>query len=152
MDQQPSNGFFYLLFLPLLLVCMFSYYASAHSQEINQPLATAPAESKVWGNDRAAARPAPSFFRLRARLAAADRNRALEALHLALSQVGDGGSYVWARPKKRLRGIITLTASFRDVQGRICRHIIYKLVLGEHSRRTEGIACRGKNRQWELAG
>ena len=85
-------------------------------------------------------------------LDARDEIAALEAVHLALSEIGDGASYVWHQRDGRLSGIINPTASFKDPDGRVCRHIIMSLTAGRSTARTEGIACRMADRSWRLEG
>ncbi len=153
MDQHPSNWFFYVIFLPAFMMCMLSYYSAAHSQPQMASQTPPPAAPHTLATASAPhANACIPFPRLRANLAAKDHARALEALHLALSQTGDGGTYVWERPERFLRGTITPTASFRDARGRICRHVVYSLSLGPHTRRTEGIACRNRALRWVLGG
>ena len=152
MDHHSSNWYFYVVFLPAFMICLLNYYSTAHSASLNS---THPPAGQIR------TKPAPQmgppnacipFSRLRANLKAQDRAAALEALHRALSEVGDGSTYVWERPKSFLRALITPTSSFRDVKGRICRHVVYTLSLGHHTRRTEGIACRTPDLQWTLTG
>jgi hypothetical protein len=81
-----------------------------------------------------------------------DEAATLEAVHLALSELGDGASYVWHRRGGRLSGIINPTTSFKDRTGRVCRHIVMTLTAGPHTARTEGIACRLADRSWRLEG
>lgn len=85
-------------------------------------------------------------------LDANDEIAALEAVHLALSEIGDGASYVWHQRNGRLSGIISPTSSFKDPDGRVCRHIIMSLTAGRSTARTEGIACRMADRSWRLEG
>lgn len=77
---------------------------------------------------------------------------ALEAVHIALSEVGDGSSYIWHHPSGLISGMIQPTGSFKDQSGRICRHIVLVLTADERSRKTEGIACRLPNGIWQLDG
>ena len=49
---------------------------------------------------------------------------------MALTEVGDGGSYVWRRSHGRLSGIVQPTASFKDPGGRVCRHIVLTMTVG----------------------
>ncbi len=95
----------------------------------------------------------------RPRLAAAappldkhDETATLEAVHMALSETGDGASYVWHRRGGKISGIINPTSSFKDAEGRVCRHLVMTLTAGERSARTEGIACRMADRSWRLEG
>ena len=81
-----------------------------------------------------------------------DETTALEAVHLALTEVGDGSAYVWHGRSGRLSGVVTPTASFKDVSGKICRHIVVALSAGGYSRTTEGVACRLANGGWQLEG
>jgi surface antigen len=89
---------------------------------------------------------------LKAMLDRDDQIATLEAVQFALDEVGDGATYVWHRKAGPLRGAIRPSASFRDAKGQVCRHIIISLSLGTHTRQVEGIACRGAERRWALAG
>ena len=68
--------------------------------------------------------------RLKARLDGSDRVAAIQALELALSELGDGITLVWRRPERDLVGRIKPVSAFRDNKGRVCRHVIYALALG----------------------
>ncbi len=59
-----------------------------------------------------------------------DEIAALEAIRVALTEVGDGGTYVWHRQHGRLSGIVQPTASFKDPAGRVCRHIVLIMTIG----------------------
>lgn len=96
-------------------------------------------------------RPA-TLAELRARLDDSDRMAALEALHDALSGIGDGAIYVWRRQNRQLTGAIRPTMAFRDSSGRVCRHVIYVLTLGSYAKSIEGIACRAEGGRWRLSG
>ena len=89
---------------------------------------------------------------VRARLDGRDELAALEAVHLALTEVGDGSAYVWHGRSGRLSGVVTPTASFKDASGKICRHIVVALSADGYSRSTEGVACRLSNGGWQLEG
>jgi hypothetical protein len=81
-----------------------------------------------------------------------DEIAALDAIRIALTEVGDGASYVWHRGNGRLSGVIQPTASFKDAAGRICRHIVLVLTTGVRTGRTEGIACRLEGGRWQFEG
>ena len=81
-----------------------------------------------------------------------DEIAAFEALHLGLSEVADGATYVWHRANGRLSGAVQPTQSFKATNGQICRHIVVSLSSGTMHRRTEGIACRAINGVWNLNG
>ena len=81
-----------------------------------------------------------------------DEIAALEAIRIALTEVGDGGSYVWRRTHGRLSGIVQPTASFKDPGGRVCRHIVLTMTVGTATGRAEGIACRLADGRWQLDG
>ncbi len=81
-----------------------------------------------------------------------DDTAALEAVEIALTQASDGATYVWRRGNGRLVGAVRPTATFRDADRRICRHIEMQLRLGAYVRRTEGIACRAADGVWDLEG
>jgi 17 kDa outer membrane surface antigen len=81
-----------------------------------------------------------------------DEIAALEAIRIALTEVGDGSSYVWHRGNGRLSGVIHPTVSFKDQSGRVCRHIVVVLTTGFRTGRAEGVACRLEDGQWQLEG
>ncbi len=89
---------------------------------------------------------------LRATLDDNDEMATLDAISIALSQVGDGGTYVWQRLHGRLSGVFQPTQSFKDRGGNVCRHLVIMLTSGRHTQRTEGIACRLANGRWQLDG
>ena len=89
---------------------------------------------------------------LKARLDRSDRAAAMQALELALSELGDGVTLVWQRPERGLVGRIKPASSFRDDQGRVCRHVLYSLALGTYQRQIEGVACRESDGSWSLSG
>ena len=70
-----------------------------------------------------------------------DEIAALEAIRVALTEVGDGGTYVWHRQHGRLSGIVQPTTSFKDPGGRVCRHIVLIMTVG---------AATGKRRRHRL--
>lgn len=79
-----------------------------------------------------------------------DEIAALEAIRIALSEVGDGSAYVWHRRYGRLGGFVQPTTSFKDPAGRVCRHIVLLLTRGERVGRAEGVACRLGDGRWQL--
>jgi surface antigen len=81
-----------------------------------------------------------------------DEIATLNAIHTALQTVGDGGAYVWQRPHGLLDGIIQPTASFKNANGDVCRHLVIRLNSGAYSRQVEGIACRASDGRWSLSG
>lgn len=88
----------------------------------------------------------------KARLDASDAYAALKAINVGLTEVGDGSTFVWHRAHGRLRGTVRPTSSFRDTDGRICRHLIVTLASGRYARTAEGIACRLPDGVWTLEG
>jgi hypothetical protein len=94
----------------------------------------------------------PTYPDFRASLDDTDEMATLDAIHVALSQVGDGGTYVWHRNHGRLSGVFQPTQSFKDSAGGVCRHLIVTLSSGAAIRRTEGIACRLSTGRWQLEG
>lgn len=83
---------------------------------------------------------------------ARDEAAALEAVTVALTEVGDGSTYVWYRHGGRLSGLVQPTQTFEDALGRICRHLVVTLNDASRSKRTEGIACRLQDGGWSLDG
>jgi len=101
----------------------------------------------------------PPSFRIKPKYAEAhalldenDEIAALEAIRVALTEVGDGGTYVWHRNHGRLSGIVQPTASFKDLGGRVCRHLVLTMTVGTATGRAEGIACRLADGRWQLDG
>jgi hypothetical protein len=94
----------------------------------------------------------PKFAESNAHLDVNDEIAALEAIRVALTEVGDGGTYVWHRQHGRLSGIVQPTASFKDTAGRVCRHILLIMTVGSAKGRAEGIACRLADGRWQLDG
>jgi hypothetical protein len=94
----------------------------------------------------------PKFAEANALLDENDEIAALEAIRVALSEVGDGGSYVWHRQHGRLSGVVHPTASFKDPAGRVCRHIVLIMSVGTATGKAEGIACRLADGRWQLDG
>ncbi len=86
------------------------------------------------------------------RMDAGDETAALEAVEIALTLAGDGATYVWQRGNGRLAGAIRMTSTFRDTDGRICRHLEMQMRHGTYTRKTEGIACRDTDGVWLLEG
>jgi hypothetical protein len=81
-----------------------------------------------------------------------DEIAALEAIRVALSEVGDGATYVWHRTNGRLSGLVRPTGSFKDVGGRVCRHFVLMLSSASTSGKIEGVACRLSDGRWQLEG
>ena len=93
-----------------------------------------------------------SLAELKNRLDPSDRDMAMRALNLALTEIGDGATLVWKRPSRDLEGRIKAVSAFRDDQGRVCRRLVYALTLGKYESRAEGIACRQEDGRWSLDG
>ena len=89
---------------------------------------------------------------LRLPLDEADDLAALDAISIALTQVGDGQSYVWHRNHGRLSGVVSPTGSFKDQNGQVCRHFVTLMISGGRSSRLETIACRLPGGRWQLDG
>lgn len=94
--------------------------------------------------------PVRRLAELRSKLDGKDQIIAMRALHLALSQVPDGGTFVWRKESRSLKGMIKPSNAFRNASGQICRHVIYALVLGRYTKQIEGIACRQDDGRWQL--
>jgi hypothetical protein len=101
-------------------------------------------KAKLW--------PRPKFADLRTTLDISDEVAALESVQIALTEVGDGASYVWHRRNGRLSGVVQPTSSFKDAAGHVCRHLVVMLSSADRTGRTEGIACRLADGRWQLEG
>lgn len=96
--------------------------------------------------------PLPTLAELKAGLEESDRLAVLEAIHLGLSEVGDGQTYMWRRKTGKMLGYVKPTRSIRDAGGRVCRHLVFSLQLGPYTRTIEGLACRQADKSWLLEG
>jgi surface antigen len=110
------------------------------------------AEERGAGAAVASEGPQLNLDDLKARLDRSDRQAAMQAMQLALSELGDGMTLVWQRPDRGLVGRIKPVSAFRDDKGRVCRHVVYSLTLGTYQRQIEGVACRQPDGFWSLAG
>jgi surface antigen len=104
-------------------------------------------ETRVHPSDPSAATAAPAR-----ELDVRDEIAALERIQFALSEVGDGTSYVWRRWHGRLAGVVHPTSSFKDPSGKVCRHLVVLLTTGKRTSKMEGIACRLPSGRWQLDG
>ena len=102
--------------------------------------------------DTESAKQPAAFAELRAKLDDSDRAVALNALQVALTELGDGATLIWRRPSRGLTGVIKPVSAFRDDEGRVCRHLTYSLSLGTFIREVEGTACREPGGAWSLTG
>ena len=142
---------------------MFRYLPSQPAQfrrlsillALSQILVQAPSTATASDQNISSYRPhaaVPALADLRPLLSSRDRLATLRAIHITLTQVEDGATYVWHRRHGRLSGAFRPTASFRNRQGKTCRHLIVQLKSGLYNRRTEGIACRTSTGGWRLEG
>nr|PZN87703.1 MAG: hypothetical protein DIU57_01910 [Pseudomonadota bacterium] len=81
-----------------------------------------------------------------------DEIATLNALHIGLTEVPDGGNFVWQRSHGRLSGSVRPVFSFKKSNGEVCRHVIVTLRSGHMTRTVEGAACRGPDGRWVLEG
>jgi hypothetical protein len=103
-------------------------------------------ESAAHGTSPKASLPPPRRFDRK------DEAAALEAVQVALTEVGDGSSYVWYRHGGRLSGVVQPTRSFKDALGRVCRHLVVTLNADGRSSTTGAIACRLTHGGWIVDG
>lgn len=92
----------------------------------------------------------PSLSELRTRLDPSDKFAALHALHMALNNTADGGTFVWQKTNRDLKGVIKPTSAFRNSYGQVCRHVIYAISLGRYRKQIELVACREAGDRWRL--
>ena len=81
-----------------------------------------------------------------------DKIALLERFQYALSEIGDGSTYVWRRWHGGLSTTVNPTASFKDDMGQVCRHVVILLTNGKRTKKVEGIACRLPGGRWQLDG
>ncbi len=94
----------------------------------------------------------PTSKDLKSTLDGADEIATLAAVQYALTEVGDGFTFVWYRSNGKLSGVFEPTSSFRDASGQICRHLRVALTSGLVTRKTQGVACRSAGGRWLLEG
>jgi len=132
----------------LLLAGVVNFHQTP--QAVAEPMDAIPDLSEVATPPAPEKNPIRRLADLRSKLDHKDHAVALRALHLALSQVPDGGTFVWQQKKHALKGVIRPTKAFRNADGRVCRHVIYALALGRYTKQIEGIACRREDGSWQL--
>lgn len=135
---------------PVGLAALAACVAAALAMSPLLPRAAMAGEGKGPKPPAAVTRPAITDFK--ATLDENDEIAALEAIRVALSEVGDGNTYVWYRRHGRLSGLVQPTTSFKDASGRVCRHILLILTTGGYTARAEGVACRLGDGRWQLEG
>ena len=81
-----------------------------------------------------------------------DAVAALDGIRIALTEVGDGGTYVWHRRDGMLSGMAQPLTSFKDPGGRPCRRLTVMLNTYGRSSRIDGTACRTAAGRWQLDG
>jgi hypothetical protein len=141
------------LFITAVAACALSLVLAApicvlaaESAPAEKPPCTCP------GQDAPTREARPKFADLQNNLDEGDEIAALEAIRIALSQVGDGGTFVWRRANGRISGVVKPTSSFKNAGGRVCRHIVIVLAAGQRTGKIEGVACRLDNGRWQLDG
>lgn len=80
-----------------------------------------------------------------------DRLAVYQAIHLALSELGDGASYVWHRSHGRLSGVVQVISTRRSRDGGLCRRLGVLLTSGRETRKIETSACRLPDRSWQFS-
>jgi hypothetical protein len=119
---------------------------------VRPALADAHAAVSDAAQSPADATPWTPLTELKSQLDQIDRFAVLEAIHVGLTDAPDGATYMWRRHNGKIAGSVRPTASFRDAYGKVCRFLVFQLLLGEHLRQIEGIACRQDDRSWLLEG
>jgi len=123
---------------------------SSRSPETGESSCGCPApKEKLWARPKFAEQPSVARPVM---LDETDEIAALESVQFALSEVGDGASYIWHRNNGRLSGLVQPLTSFKDQQGQVCRHVVVILTAGSNSKKAEGVACRANSGQWKLEG
>jgi len=150
-----SQGFVALFAGCFALGCLAGPIRAQDVNRAEQPFCTCPnarPNPAPEPNKAPAVSVKPKFADTQAHLDENDEIAALEAIRVALTEVADGNSYVWYRRHGRLSGIVQPTVSFKDLAGRVCRHILLIMTVGVATGRAEGIACRLGDGRWQLDG
>jgi surface antigen len=117
--------------------------------QAGEPCGCPQQKEKMWSRPKFAEMPTLSQP---VALDESDEIAALESVQFALSEVGDGASYIWHRNNGRLSGMVQPVTSFKDGRGQVCRHVVVVLTSGVTSKKAEGVACRLTGGQWKLEG
>src|SRR5262245_53672097 len=131
--------------LSLLLAAPMGAYA-AESAPADKPSCSCP------GQDAPKREARPKFADLQTGLDEGDEIAALEAIRIALTEIGDGATFVWRRGNGRISGVVKPTSSFKNADGKVCRHLVIGLAAGRRTGQIEGVACRLENGRWQLDG
>jgi surface antigen len=110
-----------------------------------EPAASAPSHNVSRRPDDSLSLP-----ELQARLDNSDQVAVLHALHMALNNTADGGTFIWQKTDRDLKGVIKPTSAFRNAHGQVCRHVIYAIALGRYRKQIEFVACREAGDRWRL--
>jgi surface antigen len=81
-----------------------------------------------------------------------DEVAVLDAVQLALAEVGDGATYVWHRSHGQLSGYVHVAKSYRGGGGEICRSMVVMLTSGARHQSIETAACRMADGRWQFNG
>lgn len=119
---------------------------------VSRPAGDGTAAPKIAWPDASFKLSPHSLAELKADLDHGDRMAVLEAIHVGLSDAPDGATYMWRRHNGKIAGSVRPTASFIDPKGKVCRFLVFQLLLGEHLRQIEGIGCRQDDKSWSLEG
>jgi hypothetical protein len=113
-----------------------------------ETIAPAPGCSCPESGDKPAGK--PKLARHIEPLDESDEVASLESLQFALSEVGDGATYVWRRSHGRLSGLVKPTRSYKDASGAVCRKAVVMLNGVDGAKTTELSACRLPNGIWQV--
>ena len=125
--------------------------ANGQPQE-SPPNASPPCSCGDRAGQTARAAPIDPKADLRGLLDQHDQTAVFQALHLALSEVADGSSYVWHRSHGRLSGVVQINGTTRNGAGSICRRMTIMLTSGTETRKIATSACRLADRSWQIVG
>ncbi len=145
-----------VVLVALVLLSPKSVFANTDTPPSSDtPAAQAPASPAVQESPPVTPLVQPRWFAPQSRAVVFDdydQIAALDAVRIALAEVGDGATYVWHRGNGKFSGTAKPTLSFKNRNGQPCRHIVVTLQTRSHSRTTEGVACRLSNGRWQLDG
>jgi hypothetical protein len=79
-----------------------------------------------------------------------DEIAALESLHYALTEAGDGSTYVWHRHHGRLSGLVKIAGSYKRPDGSVCRRAVVVLNGLNGAKQVDVSACRLGGGAWRI--
>ena len=136
----------------VMLTPMPAFAGEPPAQANGQPQASPPCSCGDQAGQTARVTPIDPKADPRGLLDQHDQMAVFQAMHLALTEVADGSSYVWHRSHGRLSGVVQLNGTTRNGATSICRRMTIMLTSGPETRKITTSACRLADHSWQIVG